>query len=110
MKKIFLILLSCMIYTATYSKDNLNNESGTDKSGGERITINHSSKNINGITLFVNQVNTFTTEDWKALAESKITDFVIIPLSAKKYGSTESGYKTQLAPIIINTINQLIKY
>jgi len=62
------------------------------------------------ITLTVGQCQTFTDSDWAALGNSSVTDFVIIPALASSYGSTETGYKTQLAPIVINAINKLVTY
>jgi hypothetical protein len=60
------------------------------------------------ITLSVTQCQSFTDSDWQALGNSNSTDFVIIPLSAYNYGSNQTGYINQLAPIVINAINQLV--
>jgi hypothetical protein len=60
------------------------------------------------LTLTVGQCDTFTDTEYTALGNSKATDFVIIPGSAGTYGGTESGYKTNLAPKVINIINKIL--
>jgi len=63
---------------------------------------------IKGICISAGQAETFTNEDWQALANSPLTDFIIIPKDASSYGATESGYKSQLAPFMVNVANQII--
>ncbi len=63
---------------------------------------------IKGICIFVGQAETFTDADWQALGSSPLTDFVIIPKEASNYGSTEEGYKSQLAPFMVTVINKLV--
>ena len=63
---------------------------------------------IRGICLFAGQVETFTADDWQAIADSPVTDFIIIPKEASEYGSSENGYKINLAPFMISVISQLV--
>lgn len=63
---------------------------------------------MKGICLFVGQAETFTDADWQALGNSPLTDFIIIPKEASQYGSTEAGYKTKLAPFMVDVINQIV--
>lgn len=63
---------------------------------------------IKGICIFAGQAETFTNEDWQALANSPLTDFIIIPKDISTYGGTEAGYKSQLAPFMANVANQII--
>jgi hypothetical protein len=63
---------------------------------------------IKGICIFIGQAETFTDTDWQALGNSPLTDFVIIPKEASTYGSTEEGYKSQLAPFMVTVINKLL--
>ncbi|MDP4205290.1 MAG: DUF4855 domain-containing protein [Bacteroidota bacterium] len=106
MKRTFLILLSCIICLCACSKKS-NDDPIVVKPGNNGGTTNKLTGNINGITLSVGQAQTLTSDDWDALASSKVTDFVIIPKAASTYGSTETGYKEQLAPVVIDAINQL---
>ena len=63
---------------------------------------------IKGMCIFAGQAETFTDSDWQAIANSPVTDFIIIPKEAAHYGATEAGYKTNLAPFMIKVINQLV--
>jgi len=63
---------------------------------------------IRGMCIFAGQADSFTAEDWQAIADSPVTDFIIIPKEAAEYGASETGYKTKLAPFMINVINQLV--
>lgn len=63
---------------------------------------------IKGMCIFVGQAETFTADDWQAIANSPVTDFIIIPKEAAAYGASETGYKANLAPVIINVVNQLV--
>lgn len=63
---------------------------------------------IKGICIFAGQADTFTEVDWQALANSPLTDFIIIPRESDIYGSNEAGYQSKLAPFMINVINQLV--
>ncbi|MDP4205293.1 MAG: DUF4855 domain-containing protein [Bacteroidota bacterium] len=64
--------------------------------------------NIKGICIFEGQIKLYTNADWQALADSHVTDFVIIPKEAGKYGNSAEGYKANLSPLILNTVNQLV--
>ncbi len=61
------------------------------------------------MTITVGQIDDFNEGDKSALAASDATDFVLIPDYASSYGTTENGYKTQLAPKLINSTFPLIK-
>ena len=63
---------------------------------------------MKGICIFAGQSDAFTDADWQALANSPLTDFIIIPKDASAYGSGEAGYKSQLAPFMANVVNQLV--
>jgi hypothetical protein len=63
---------------------------------------------LKGICIFAGQAETFTNEDWQALANSNLTDFIIIPKDASVYGATEAGYISQLAPFMADVANQII--
>lgn len=63
---------------------------------------------IKGICIFAGQADTFTGDDWQALANSLVTDFIIIPKDAGQYGANETGYITQLGIFMVNVINQLV--
>jgi hypothetical protein len=63
---------------------------------------------MKGICIFAGQANTFTDDDWQALANSAVTDFIVIPKDAGQYGANETGYKTQLGIFMVNVINQLV--
>ena len=63
---------------------------------------------MKGICIFVGQAETFTDADWLALGNSPLTDFVIIPKDAANYDSNEAGYKSKLAPFMVQVVNQLI--
>ena len=60
------------------------------------------------IILTVGQCQSFHDSDWTALGDSSVTDFVIIPNDATQYGGTEAGYIANLAPIIVDAINNLV--
>ncbi|MDP4185427.1 MAG: DUF4855 domain-containing protein, partial [Bacteroidota bacterium] len=101
---IFLLLFSACSNSSGDEPKPVDPNSGKDTT----TTKNDLTGNIHGITLSIGQTQTLSTDDWKALAASKVTDIVIIPAAVENYGSTESGYKTQLAPLMINAINQLV--
>jgi hypothetical protein len=63
---------------------------------------------MKSMTITVGQIDDFNEGDKSALAASDATDFVLIPDYASSYGTTENGYKTQLAPKLINFINTMI--
>ncbi len=63
---------------------------------------------IKGICIFVGQAETFNDADWQAIADSPVTDFIIIPKEAEYYGATEKGYKEQLAPFIAKVVNEIV--
>ena len=63
---------------------------------------------MKGICIFAGQAETFTDTDWQALANSSLTDFIIIAKDASVYGSSEAGYKSILAPFMANVINQIV--
>jgi hypothetical protein len=63
---------------------------------------------MKGICIFAGQAEVFTASDWQALANSSLTDFVIIAKDASVYGSGEAGYKSQLAPFMANIVNQIV--
>lgn len=63
---------------------------------------------MKGICIFVGQAETFTDADWQTLANSPLTDFIIIPREAAAYVANEAGYKSQLTPFMVNVINQIV--
>ncbi len=63
---------------------------------------------IKGMCIFAGQAETFSDDDWQALADSPVTDFVIIPKETSYYGDSESGYINKLTPFMVNIINQLV--
>jgi len=63
---------------------------------------------MKGICIFATQADAFTEADWLALGSSPLTDFIIIPKDASSYGSNEAGYKSQLAPFMVNIVNQIV--
>ena len=63
---------------------------------------------LKGICIFAGQTDSFTDADWQALANSPLTDFIIIPKDASTYGSNEAGYKSLLGTFMIKVINQLV--
>ncbi len=63
---------------------------------------------LKGMCLFAGQAETFTDADWQAIADSPVTDFIIIPKEAAHYGASETGYKTNLAPFMVNVITQIV--
>ncbi|MDP4205291.1 MAG: DUF4855 domain-containing protein [Bacteroidota bacterium] len=104
MKKLFIILVSIIICNiSAYSKDKKNNMSISGGRNNKTLSCE-----LKGITIEVGQAKSFTPADWQALADSKVTDFVIIPAAVENYDSTESGYKNKLAPLVIDAINQLV--
>lgn len=63
---------------------------------------------IKGACIFAGQAEVFADADWQALADSKLTDFIIIPKEAGHYGANEKGYKAQLASFMAGVIHQLV--
>ncbi|MGV8091697.1 MAG: hypothetical protein AB2L24_07530 [Mangrovibacterium sp.] len=74
----------------------------------EKESVSSEVSPIRGACIFAGQAEVFTDADWQALAESQLTDFVIIPKEAGHYGATEAGYKAQLAPFMAGVIHQLV--
>lgn len=108
MKELIVVLLSAIIFiSSACSKSSGDDPSPVNPVDSSKFT-NDLTGNINGITLTVGQAKALTSDDWKALADSKVTDVVIIPSAVEDYGSTETGYKSQLAPLVVDAINQLV--
>jgi len=63
---------------------------------------------MKGICIFAGQAETFTEADWQALANSLLTDFIIIAKDTSVYGYNEAGYKSQRAPFMANIVNQIV--
>ncbi len=74
----------------------------------EKESVSGEVSPIRGACIFAGQAEAFTDADWQALANSGLTDFIIIPKEAGHYGATEAGYKTQLAPFMAGVIHQLV--
>lgn len=66
------------------------------------------SAQMKGICIFAGQADVFTDDDWQALANSSLTDLIIIPKDAASYGSTGTGYKSHLGSFMIKIIDQLV--
>ncbi len=62
---------------------------------------------LKGACLFAGQIEKFTDEEWKALGESAVTDFVIIPKSADEYNLSTEGYQSGLTPFMVETVRNL---
>ena len=102
------LFLICLFFAQGCEKNK--SEQGIQNTVGTNDAGNHlkSGGEMKGMCLFLTQTSSFTDANWNQVANSHANNFVIVPQIASTYGSTESGYKTQLAPLVINVINKLI--
>lgn len=107
MKQFFVLMILCMWGFTACSSDAEFDDPEVIVPGKGEDTITELPP-LKGMCIFAGQVEIFTAADWDALAASPITDFIIIPKEAAHYGATEAGYKTQLAPFMLQTINQIV--
>ena len=104
MKKniVFLLLMFISILACTNSNQK--------EAGNEEIISPHlATRVLKGACLFAGQIEKFTEQDWKALGESTVTDFVIIPKTAEEYNASSEGYQSLLTPFMVETIQNLVR-
>lgn len=111
MKKLFMrylftflavfFLLSCQ---ATVIKTMNSEETNPAINNTENLNANAS---IRGICIFDTQVGSFNSSSWDSLAASPVTDYIFIPKDIGAYGGNKEGYINNLAPIVLNFIQQI---
>lgn len=108
MKQFFILMILCMWGWTACSSDTEFDDPVVDVPGQpeEEIPV---LPPLKGMCIFAGQAEIFTSSDWDALAASPFTDFIIIPKEAAHYGATEAGYKTQLAPFMLQVIDQITR-